>query len=69
MLELLEKLLEKLTNKIEKEELQDFLKREDFQKTKEKLSEKEKPTVKNGSEHSKTTYPKLPKRLLKKTSI
>jgi hypothetical protein len=69
MPELLEKLPEKPTNKIEKEELLSFLKREDFQKKKEKSSEKEKPTVKNGSEPSKTTCPKLPRRPLKKTSI
>jgi len=68
MPELSEKLPEKLTNKTEKEELPNYLKREDFQKNKEKSSEKENQTVKNGSEHSKTTCPRSPKRLPKKTS-
>jgi|LakMenEpi03Aug12_release.lakeMendotaPanAssembly.Ray.scaffolds.fasta_scaffold360628_1 hypothetical protein len=54
-------------NKTEREELLNYLKREDFQKTKEKLLEKENLTVKNGSEPSKTTYLKSQRKQPNKT--
>ena len=59
----------KLTNKAEREDKKELLKREDWVKKKEKSSRKENPTVKNGSRPSETTFQNWPKRVCKKTKL
>jgi hypothetical protein len=57
---------EKLTNKEEKEDKIMLPKKEDYQLIKEKLLNKEKPTVKNGLKHSETMLQNLLKKVFNK---
>ena len=54
-------------NKEEREDKTKYPKSEDYQSKKEKPSEPERQTVKNGSKHSETTLPNLLKRVSNKT--